>query len=143
MLIGFEAKLEKTGNWYASEVKHLCLFNQGKTQKEAISELVASLSEILDDIGVEDHQLVRWEWIDRKKLIGRLFIPVSQLSIAFVLRQLRAYKKVSLTESASIQGFKGKNSVAAYEKYGGREPSFTKMLSFFETYGVNNIKISA
>ena len=141
MFIAMPSKLEFSEGWYASEITHLCWYNQGKTQKKAIAELIDSLNEHLDSIGVEPKAY--WKWTNKATLEGKVCIPLCQPTIAFILRQVRAYKAVSLMEAAKAAGQSSKNSIAAYEKIGGREPSLTKFAEFLKSYDVTSVEICA
>jgi hypothetical protein len=77
------------------------------------------------------------QWLNRKELTFRVFLPATQPAIAFMLRQIRGYKAMSLSDAMRKLKFKSKNAVAAYEKVGGPEPSIGKLGQFFEAYGVN------
>lgn len=144
MLIGFKGRLIKSGTWYAAEVPALLVHTQAKSQKAAIEAVNNAVSELLKAAGVDGFDPENTEWTDRRAYEFMVLLPVDQSAIAFILRQLRGYKALSLSEAAKRLGASSKNAVAAYEKKGGRAPTLPKLNQFFDIYGVRaQISLSA
>lgn len=137
MYIGFEGKLVKSGQWYAAEVPTLLIFTQGKTQRSAMEMVNAALAEMLASAGVQEFDSKTMRWIDKKSYKFMVYVPVTQPAIAFTLKQIRGYKAMSLAEVAKKMGVSSKNSIAAYERAGGREPTIGKLDEFFKAYDVD------
>jgi len=137
MYIGFDGKLIKSDGWYAIEIPALLVFTQAKTLKEGLEVASGALGELLSNCEVK-YDPTTIKWVDRKKYEFRVYLPLNQPSIAFILRQIRGYKEMSLADVAKKMNAKSKNAVAAYERTGkgGREPTIGKLNEFFETYGI-------
>ena len=144
MHIGFDGNIIKSGHWYAVQVPALLVFTQAKTPKAAIARVNLALKELLESSGVEGFNPKGTHWIDQKAGTFKVFLPVNQPAIAFVLKQLRGYREMSLTDVAKKMGVSSKNAIAAYEKKGGREPTIGKLGEFFEAYNIEaQIKLIA
>ena len=77
---------------------------QAKTPKAAIARVNLALKELLESSGVEGFNPKGTHWIDQKAGTFRVFLPVNQPAIAFVLKQLRGYREMSLTDVAKKMG---------------------------------------
>ena len=142
--IGFEGRLIKSGSWYAVEIPTLLIFSQAKTQKEGLYRANSGLQELLEASGVDGFNSCLTQWVNRKDLLFMVFLPVTQPVIAFMLRQIRGYKEMSLSDVAKRMGHSSKNSIAAYEKSGGREPTIGKLSEFLQAYGIDaQVKLMA
>ena len=118
------------------QVPALLVFTQATTQKAAIARANLALQELLESSGVEGFDPRNTHWLDRKAGTFRVFLPVNQPAIAFLLKQIRGYKEMSLADVAKKMGVSSKNAIAAYEKKGGREPTIGKLGEFFEAYNI-------
>lgn len=137
MLIGLEGRIFESDGWLAVEIPPLQIFTQGKDRADAdfmARDAAYLLVDEDDEITLESLKVV---WSGENTF--KLFLPLTDHSIAVILKQLRTFKEVSLSETAEKLGLASKNSIAAYEKTGpnGRVPSITKFASLLETYGVD------
>lgn len=138
MHIGFDGKMKKVGNMYAIEVAPLLIFTQAKTQKAGIELVCDAVEEMLEHVEARGFDRNMIHWFDKKDLKFRVYLPLNQPTIAFMLKQLRGYKAMSLADVAKKMGVSSKNSIAAYERVGpkGREPTIGKLSQFLDAMGV-------
>ena len=132
MLISFEGQMVRSGKLYEVEVAPLLLNFQVNTQKLGLDLVGKAVDRMLKEVHMENYDHTVVYWVDQKDMIFNVSLPLVQPVIATILKQLRLYRKMSLTDVASKMGLATTNSIAAYECTGpkGREPTISKLSQY-------------
>lgn len=132
MLISFEGQMFKSGKVYEVEVTPLLLNFQANTQKLGLDLVSKAVDRMLKEVNTDDYDYTAVYWVDQKDMIFNVSLPLVQPVIATVLKQLRVYRKLSLSDVASKMGLATSNSIAAYECPGpkGKEPTISRLSQY-------------